>query len=92
MQLLRKDAAKYENDAGEGYLEWGESGNNSKGFMYTEFFENQMGYLKDHLGHSVPQDTGTAVPYAAIISRCFYPNSIEAIKDNLRREGSSFAK
>ena len=92
MQMLREDASKHKNDEGEGYLEWGEGGRNPDGFMYTNFFKDQMGYLKSQLGHSTEEDGVVATQHAAMIGRCFYSDSIEEIKDNLRREDSKFAQ
>ena len=42
MQLLRKDAEKYRNNEGDGYLEWGQNANLSSSeerFRHTNFFQ-----------------------------------------------------
>lgn len=50
-----------------------------------------MSYLKSHIGHSYDADKTVAFQHIEMIGRCFYPNSIEEIKQNLREEGSPFA-
>lgn len=52
-----------------------------------------MNYIKSHTGHEFPTDPQRSfIKNVEIINRCFYPNSIEAIIDNLKREESPFAK
>ena len=73
-----------------GYLEYG--GNGLDDFVYQDMYQNTMGYLKSHIGHQYEADKTVAFQHLEMIGRCFYPNSIGEIKENLRKEGSSFAK
>ena len=43
------------------------------------------------MGHKYDQDATIAVQHSEMIARCFYPSTIEEIKQNLRDEGSPFA-
>ena len=51
-----------------------------------------MEMLKTHLGHHYKADKTKAFQHADMISRCFYANSIEEIKENLKKETSPFAQ
>lgn len=48
--------------------------------------------MSHNLGNMYREDfVNTITQHQELIDRCFWPNSIEAIMDNLRRESDPFA-
>lgn len=85
-QLLKKYNEKYAQEAIPGYLD-------GKGdFVYQNYYNYIMGYLKGHSGHQYPVDArALLIKNKAAINRCFYSSSLEEITENLKKEGSVFA-
>jgi hypothetical protein len=48
--------------------------------------------VKSHIGHPFNRNTRAFFKEQDTINRCFYPNTIEEIMENLRKEDSAFAK
>ena len=60
--------------------------------VYQNYYNYIMGYVKGHSDHEYPRDPKTLIKQVDTINRCFYPNTVEEIIDNLKREESPFAK
>ena len=57
------------------------------------FFDYTHQWLSIHAGHSYNEDAvKSLLKHQEMIDRCFYPNSVEEIMENLRKEEHPFAK
>jgi hypothetical protein len=88
-QLLRQYNERHTEAAIPGYLE------GAVDSIYQNYYHHVLGYVKSHSGHNYARNPkALLLKNAQVIARCFYPSSLEEIRDNLQREaadGSSFA-
>ena len=84
-RILRADAAARVGGPGVNYFETPSEGEFNK-FRYI------YDYLEDKVGDEFERDlANTILKHRKMIDRCFLPNSVEAIMENLRREDHPFA-
>jgi len=58
-----------------------------------DYYQYVNDWLKLHAGHEYSEDAvRTLTKHAQMIDRCFWPNSVEEIMDNLRKESHPYAK
>lgn len=83
--ILRRHDQSRNKPAGPGYFDHEATTFNSFDYMHK--------WLQLHAGHSYSEDAvKTLLQHKEMIDRCFWPNSVEEIMDNLRREAHPFAK
>jgi hypothetical protein len=86
-KMLETYNKRFENE--EGYLE----GSGKIDALYQNYFRYVLGYVKGHAGHEYPQDPKTLLlKNAQAINRCFFPSTLEEIRENLKAEDSPFSK
>jgi len=83
--MLREKSVNQFGTGGTGFFEHGATTHN--------FFDSLQKYVKMHTQGIVKVDSVNSIlKHRKLIDRCFWPDSVEAIMDNLRRETEPIAK
>lgn len=81
-EMMKAFNKRYTEGQEPGYLDGSDA-------MYMNYYNYVLGYVKSHSGHPYSKNPHTLLlKNVDAINRCFIPNTLEEITDNLRREAS----